>query len=343
MKITIEYESSWRNSFLDGSNNDPLPKNGRKFISSMTNLKKPENYIKREVTLDTVMGLLNRLIGDQRKLYQSRQCENYYFKDIEPLVSFTDKPIVVSQEMTYIRNITGSTDQNSFVGAIRSKHPMLTSDFSQELWGILGLSFDEVCDFIQDKEFSVDKLISLEPVDLIQRAENIDKKIKPVDIDNCVDVLNILGVKFSELITDKQPTPYVEKNGKVKPVRFYSAALYIQLERLLSKYDMTLAVTNAKKIAGFSKRGFNGKRDFMKNFVTGGEKKVWGNPYIHEVFVTGEGKTQNLMSKASGKLELEIDIEPSCAKEIAQLIENAGVSSFYLGKKGLAYVTKIRV
>ena len=29
------------------------------------------------------------------------------------------------------------------------------------------------------------------------------------------------------------------------------------------------------------------------------------------------------------------------AKEIKTLIENAGVSSFYLGKKGLAYVTNI--
>jgi hypothetical protein len=39
MQIIIEYESSWRNSFLDGSNNEPLPKGGRNFIASMTTLK----------------------------------------------------------------------------------------------------------------------------------------------------------------------------------------------------------------------------------------------------------------------------------------------------------------
>ena len=39
MEIIIEYESSWRNSFLDGSNNEPVPNNGRKFIGSMTELK----------------------------------------------------------------------------------------------------------------------------------------------------------------------------------------------------------------------------------------------------------------------------------------------------------------
>ena len=69
MKITIEYESSWRNSFLDGNNNEPLPKKGRDFVGSMTSLKKEGNFLVREITLDTVMGILNRLIGDQRKLY----------------------------------------------------------------------------------------------------------------------------------------------------------------------------------------------------------------------------------------------------------------------------------
>ena len=44
MQIIIEYESSWRNSFLDGSNNEPLPKGGRNFIASMTTLKQEGNY-----------------------------------------------------------------------------------------------------------------------------------------------------------------------------------------------------------------------------------------------------------------------------------------------------------
>ena len=40
MRITIKYEAAWQNSFLDGSNNEPLPKGGRGFIGSMTNLSK---------------------------------------------------------------------------------------------------------------------------------------------------------------------------------------------------------------------------------------------------------------------------------------------------------------
>src|SRR5690554_2462695 len=113
MKITIDYESAWRNSFLDGSNDEPLPKHGRNFVASMTELKKEENYHKKSITKNTVLGVLSRLIGDQRKLYQARASESYYFSDIESEVSFQDKPSCISQEIAYIRNIKGSTDQNS--------------------------------------------------------------------------------------------------------------------------------------------------------------------------------------------------------------------------------------
>jgi len=344
MKITIEYESSWRNSFLEGNNNEALPQSGRKFISSMTNLKKPENFIKREVTIDTVMGVLNRLIGDQRKLYQSRSSENYFFREIEAQISFNDKPNSVNAEMTYIRNTTGNTDQDSFEGAIKANSAMFCSDFSLELWGVLYLDFPDICNLILDDHYEVKYDFELNPVDIVSRAIEIDKNFKALEINpKLKDVLKYLNSHFYELITDKQATPFIERNGKAKPVRFYAAALYLQLERLRAKYDMEKAVTKAGKVAGFSKRGFNGKRDFMKHFVTGGEKKVWGNPYMREEMVKGAGKTKHLMTKASGQLVIEIDIPREKAKELSQLIENAGVSSFYLGKKGLAYVSHIRI
>ena len=152
MQIIIEYESSWRNSFLDGSNNEPLPKGGRNFIASMTTLKQAGNYKKRDVSKDTVMGVLNRLIGEQRKLYQARQDKEYYFSEIEKILQ--DKDIVdksiISNEMAYIRNVSGSTDQNSFTGMIKANDPAFKSEYSPELWGILWLSLDDATQFICD-------------------------------------------------------------------------------------------------------------------------------------------------------------------------------------------------
>ena len=60
-----------------------------------------------------------------------------------------------------------------------------------------------------------------------------------------------------------------------------------------------------------------------------------------KTFAEGEGQTTSVLTKASGTLEIIIDIPREEAKELKKLIDNAGVSSFYLGKKGLAYVTNI--
>ncbi|MDF1583141.1 MAG: type I-Fv CRISPR-associated protein Cas5fv [Methyloprofundus sp.] len=334
MKITIEYESSWRNSFLDGSNNEPLPKGGRKFIGSMTNLKKPENFIKRDVTLDTVMGILNRLIGDQKKLYQSRLAENYYFKEIESLTSFTDNPTRINDnEMTYIRNMTGSTDQNSFSGIIKVQDPVFLSDYSPEFWGVLALDLNELCQFILEKN-KVDKTISLDPISIISRLEILDKEKPVINDGEANQALQVLNQHFPD-------ANYLSNKGEIFPIMFYCSALYLQLERLKDRFDdIDTAKTKSGTISGISKRGFT-KKDFMKRFTTGSGKLIFGNPYIRKERVKGVGEVAHFMTKASGQLEIEIDVDRDKAKEIQAMIENAGVSSFYLGKKGLAYVCDI--
>ena len=81
----------------------------------------------------------------------------------------------------------------------------------------------------------------------------------------------------------------------------------------------------------------------MNRFTTGKPKKIWGNPYIRKERIKGVGEVTSLMTKASGTLEVEIPMERKKGQELEIMIKNAGVSSFYLGKKGLAYVSKIRV
>lgn len=336
MKIIIDYESSWRNSFLDPttSNNEPLPKNGRKFIGSMTNLKDAKNFIERKVTHDTVMGILNRLIGDQRKLYQSRNDENYFFRDIDftgsEQVLFQDNALETN-EMTYIRNITGSTDQNSFSGAIKTNDAMFLSDYSAEFWGVLALNFEELCHFIISGE-KVSARIEINPVSIIERLELINKE-KPVSNEGCAnEAFQILSQQFEGI-------EYLNRKGEILPISLYCSSLYIQLDRLTSRFDMSSAKTKAGGISGISKRGFTTK-DFMNRFTTGEKKKIWGNPYIRKEKIKGIGEVVSLMTKASGQLEITLDISRDKAKEIKGMIEDAGVSSFYLGKKGLAYVSQ---
>ena len=332
MKIEIEYEASWRNSFLDGSNNEALPKKGRKFIGSITALKKPENYIQREITLSTVMGVLNRLIGEQRKLYQVRKDENYYFKQLEKKVSFQDNIKVKNSELVYLRNMSGNTDQNSFTGMINTDDAMFSSDYSQEFWGVLALELDVLLEFIV-KEREINNSIDLDPLIISDRFLEISK-FKAVKNENEVaKALGLLEKKF-------EGTNYKNNNGEIVPLNLYCSALYLQLERLSKRYDLSSALTKSGTITGISKRLFT-KKDFMNRFTTGERKKIFGNPYIAKSFESGEGQVKSMLTKASGTLEITIDIPRDKAKELKKLIENAGVSSFYLGKKGLAYITNI--
>ncbi len=333
MEIIIDYEASWRNSFLDGSNNEHLPKNGRNFIASMSELKKEGNYIKRDVTKDTVMGILNRLIGDQRKLYQARNGQ-YFFKDIEPLVEFDDRKKETG-EIVYIRNMNGSTDQNSFSGMIKAEEPMFKSDYSNELWSVLKSSFDELCQFILEEDFELQLSRSFEPLQICAIFDELGK-LKPV--------LNE-GTTFAviERLSGIYPDEsYLSNKGLVIPSMVYCAALYIQLERLSFKYDVSSARTKSGGLSGISKRSFT-KKDFMKRFTTGNGKIIWGNPYMKKEKIKGLGEVTSTLTKASGQLYITLNVDREKGMEIKQMIENAGVSSFYLGKKGLAYVSNIRV
>ena len=341
MRIDISYDSCWRNSFLAGSNNKPLPKKGRKYIASLRALGKErdqktkisKNFLKRKVTKDTVMGVLNRLIGDQKKLYKSKQSEGYYFADIEDKIGFNDKP-ALTQEMTYLRNISSGIqyDQNSFTGSIITNDLIFNSGYSNEFWGILTLNFEELCQFITNGT-KINSSKKFDPLAVVDFFESL--KLKPVTNEGLVS-------KTVSFFWDyfKKEIDYFNTKKEVVPLHLYCSALYLQLDRLSEKYNMSSAKTQLGGIKGISKRLFT-KRDFMEKYVSGGKKIIFGNPYIHEYFVEGEGKTRNLMTKASGTLEINIDVDRGKAKEIKTMIENAGVSSFYLGKKGLAYVTGI--
>lgn len=333
MKLTIHYDSSWRNSFLEGSNNEPVPeKKGRKFIGSMTELKKQGHYISREVSNDTVMGVLNRLVGDQRKLYQSRQSSDYYFKDIEEKVSYKDKPTSNTSEVVFIRNITGSEDQNSFTGAVKTNDPIFSSDYSSQLWGVLGLDLSEVIQFINNEELELTNSdIELDPISIIERLESLNK-LKAIPLDPEIEqTLTRLKSLFPDV--DYK----LNAKGEITPISFYTSALYIQLTRLQASYDLSTALTKAGGLSGISKRGFT-KKDFMVKYTTGAKKLVFGNPYQLKERVKGQGEITSLLTKSVGQLEILIDVTYEQAQQIKQDIYNAGVSSFYLGKKGLAWL-----
>ncbi|EPF6422203.1 TPA: hypothetical protein PEV06_001224 [Acinetobacter baumannii] len=334
MQIIIEYESSWRNSFLDGEDNTTK----RNFIGSMTALgeKKVDNYKVRTITKSTVMGILNRLIGEQRKLYDVRSSSDYYFKDIEEILKDEDivDKCIVSQETVYLRNISGSTDQNSFTGMIKLSDPWLTVSYAKEFWDVLWMNLDELYEFIKDnKTLSTNDSI-LDPLSILERLEEVKKIKVPVS-----EKIN----QIAEILSGRYPNFNLkESTNKITVLPLYCSALYLKLDRLSEQYDTTVIRASRGGLTGISHNGFTPK-NLMERFTTGQQKIVWGNPYISSKFLKGEGEIKQLLQKASGQLIINLNISKDQARDLEAKIENAGVSSFYLGKKGLAYVTDIRV
>lgn len=335
MKITIAYEASWRNSFLDSSNNEPVPKGGRKFIGSMKELKKEGNFKKHEVTRNTVMGILNRLIGDQRKLWQSRQSNDYFFQTLESeqKINFVDRVEVETQEMVFIRNVSGSTDQNAFTGLIKANDPAFNSVFSNALWSVLYLDWNDLLQFVLQNDFNLKLRSSHDPISTVNQLEEL-QQLKAVELNPELEqVLDIFKIHFGEV-------EYTNNKGLIVPSSIFCSALYLQLGRLSQHYDLSSALSKSGRLTGISKRGFT-KKDFMDRFTTGSKKLIWGNPFVLKQKIKGQGEVTSKLTKASGELDIYLDVGIDEAKQIKQMIYDAGVSSFYLGKKGLAFVNEI--
>jgi hypothetical protein len=352
MKIIIDYESSWRNSFLDDeiNGNSNLK---RKYIASSKKLKdNDDNYKIRDVGLNTVLGILSRLIGDQRKLYQSKNelFDKYFFKDIENKISFKDEFYSWS-ELVYLRNMNNSDDPASYTGLLNENHPLLSSDYSSELWGVLFLDFKSLINFILNEKYDKAKFVSsVTSALIIERVSEFkdikldkvegnlfvsEEKIKEVSdfFKNNIKLNDELRQVFPKLQKAFLDIDYI-KNEKAVVRAIFCSALYYQALRLSNKYEMKGVV-----LKGFSVNGFTPK-DFIGIF-TGGKKKVYGNPYVRSSRFNGDEPL--MLKKARGQLEININVDKEKGREIEDMIENAGVSSFYLGKKGLAFVSSIRV
>lgn len=337
MRIIIEYEASWRNSFLDGSNNQAPGK--RKYVGSITALKKKDNQMDRAITKDTVMGVLNRLIGDRRKLYQSRSDENYYFKELESVLS--DEHIhdeaLLNNELIYLRNLSGNKDKNAYVGLIQDGHAAFESVYSEALWSILFMPLEDLLTFIISGKY-------VEPLDL-------PSKIDPLVIAEKMEVLGKLkdeelSPRWEEALASLNLSfPTVEYSltttGKFRPIAFYCSAMYLMVERLQQAHDLTPILSKQGLLSGISKRNFS-QSDFLAPYAQGA-KLVYGNPYLIVTRVKGIGEEVKKMTTASGTLTLNLPLSLSKANELKSLIEDAGVGPFYLGKKGLAYIKDIIV
>jgi hypothetical protein len=333
MEVILRFNSAWQNSFISGSNNEPIPKGGRVYEASCKKLGEGKQfYRKQPISHNTVMGVLNRLIGDQRKLFTSRESEDYVFKNIEEKTSFSLENTVKSQEVVFLRNFGGSGDPSGTSGLLLDDHLMF-SEYMTPLWSVLTWPIEKVIAFITSgKEFDSPptQAVTLSAFGIVSMFTGTKAQTLSKD----TDLSQVASVLVEREYLKK------EQSEKISVETLYCSALYLKLESM--DLDPKAILGGNGLLPGISKRGFTLK-GLMAATTTGGVKKVYGNPYQKKILKKGEPAVDVILDKMDGILRIKIDVTHEEAVKLKQLIDDAAVSAFTLGKKGLAYVDRIHI
>lgn len=335
MKIIIEYENKWGNSFLS----EPSKNGARNYIASQSALKKNENYKEKDISLTTVLGILYRLIGCRKPIDKLSLNEKYFDKYISNnKLTFNNKIITEYNEIVYLRNANNSNDQNSFSG-VPDDSIMECKDI-QKLFNIIIFNREQLINYILNDIYPN---IEINKIELIDFVDLIDKKHKSEKIKEEI-LLNEINIKLKKMNSNFD----FVLDSSLYLIAINKMTILLFSDENFEKYSKFL--TKNKTFAGitFSNGKSFTKKDFMSKFSA--VKIQYGNPYIAEIWVENVNSKENKkmkinknLNKKNGILEINIDCNEEEGYKIQELIENAGVSSFYIGKKGLAYITKIEV
>ena len=339
MEIIINYTSKWGNSFLS----EPDKKGNRDYIASLSKMNSGNNkdnklgyYQNKDITNNTVYGLLYRFLGARKSLNKILKEDQSFIIDLikNKKISFLDKKYSITDESVYLRNKSKSTDQNSFSG-IPNDYILTISDF-KEAFEVLFYSRNELLSFIlYDKKINLNNNFNL--LDISNKLNLIYKDKSLYIAENEYHKINKINKNLFNKEVDllKGNLGLVAINKSIKELE----------KKYISNEKIKNILTNNFTLSGIS---LNGKsftqKDFMKKFAN--SKIVYGNPYQTDFWIINKinGKNKKFekkLTKTNGTLTIKIDCDYKTANCLKEMINSAGVSSFYLGKKGLAYIDQI--
>jgi len=342
MIIKIVYESKWGNSFLDGIAGEN--RNYAVSLSKMNNGSNKNNaksiYKERDISINTVYGLLYRFLGARKPLF--KMLEEINNEDVlgkiidEDKISFNNEIKTKTDELVFLRSTMLSNDQNSYSGI--PDESILLNNGIQEIFSIFEYSRAELINYIVNNNKVLKKIKNISIIELSEKLENArkDSDFKINDKDQVELLSNINNLLFGvPLIVDKSNLMLVAFNKM--SIDFFS-------NNTINEKDLRF-LSSKKTFAGISLNGNSFTlKDFMKKFSN--SKIVYGNPYKTDFWVENPSNGKNMkfnkgLTKQNGVLTIDIDIDYDESLELKKLIDFAGVPSFYLGKKGFAYIDEI--
>lgn len=292
----------------------------------------------RNVSEDTVKGIIYRLLGGRYKLIgenkskinQNNIVENL-FKD--NLVSFYENVYYENKEMVYLRKKDLTYDQVVYSGVIKD-YDFINHDLISKILSLVFYTSDELISFIENGLFLSNK----DKVDCVLKFSSIlsekikDKSLIIANFENKNELIEKIQLNINAM----DGVSVIEKSNllilAINKAVFDNYDEIIRLDKKMSYY-----ITKNKVFSGFSYSSAASftERDFKSKFAS--KKNIFGAPFI---FTAGK-KTTPILRKKTGELVINIDCDENESLLIKNLIQSAGVGSFVVGKKGLAYVREI--
>lgn len=328
MKLYVSYASSWRGQMLEGNNSKDWFNRNRKVIRK-GDLKSGFVPYDVKISNNTILGIIYRLVGEQRRLW--RVLETGEYLGISGKIDFIDNINFISREAVALREIGSAMNPMGWSGIAKSEtsNYFTNPNLYQTLIFPLVCSPSQLYDLIVNNKFGKASNTSINGrLDVLRLIDRIDNsKINDFTEDQICCMFDTLKNKFPK-------TKYQSKDVNKYSV-FCLSAMFLCAEHLVGQGHKETGV-KWNKGGGIGPRGATPKEFFSA--ITNGRNTVITFPMDDN----WKRKTKKI-EKPTGQLEITIDISKERAQEIKSMIESANVGCFSVGKKGLAYLSHISI
>lgn len=328
MRLVINYNNVWRGKILEGNNSKDWFNKNRKVMRKVNkDIKKlgiNSLPVSTPISDNTVLGIIYRLVGEQRKLWRVLEVKDYL--NIVGKINFTNEESFISRESIALREIGNASNPAGWQGCAKKEDNIYFSDpkFYNILCFPLVCSPKELYELIINDKFGSENLKINGRIDVLKMVQSVDdKKINKLSLISRINLTN-------KLKTGMPGFKYRDKNIYKTLCLFamHKCANYLK--------DMGFVETGIKWNKGISYRNATAKDIF--GAVASGKNTVINFPMDDN----WKNKT-NKIEKPTGVLTINIDIDHDSAQNLKDMIEAANVGCFSVGKKGLAYLDYISI
>lgn len=334
------------------------------------------NFQYNAITQNTVLGVVSRLLGEIRYLNNFIEVEKeHIINKLKDKISFTLEDQNMFNEIVRLSTPEKEVQSNGagVIGEKAKNNILLTkNEYSELFYSVFNIvdldtlkEFIEVLknskkledlkyffvkkDLLYKENFELHKFIELYNKN-VKQTESLDKEYRNM-LSGKIEINSDI-VDYIEVIKEIGKLNHNDENFHLKPKFINMAGVLVYLVSnflLRNQYEIKGVLVESKgNIKGIAEAsGGLTIKDFYNAFAS--KKTSSDSPYFlkSKFFNKKENKKINQgdfslgITKEDGILNINIDVDEEEAVELKNIINAVGVSTFQLGKKGLAYVERI--